>query len=458
MKTLKIIIFLSALIPFTIHAEGEKGPTLEPKRSIIQKLLNKWEQFNPIIETESYLPEDKNQIKAMGGTANQQFNDILTLGAGGRYVTKPDGAKTYLGLANLRLNLKKAGNVRICHEYLLKGEEIGQYPPRTTLNWSIPLIHRLTLSLGEEHRWSDKFTGDLASAELQRAIGNNATIYTRYAIQRYSKEYKAHQGTLGARDTFNIVGNLKLSIQAEYIKELENSEWDCKALTFSLGQWNSNLSNILITTNSWLRRREYNHMVNISALLPLKFDFYLGERGGITYNDRFAESCGEDKDDLFLDNCAGIAYIPRYTQKFRIVGNVRQMAFETPFGKSNKLIRALKLNLHPISSIKTSLKYAIDQNNKSLTSLWVKCLNRYFEFGIGGRALYSEETRTTNYGLSIEGGIISSPILSIVCGYKGGYNIIGVEDLDLVDGFYHNKGIYVKTRFGDNTVEELFGE
>ncbi len=452
MKTLKIIIFLSALIPFTIHAEGEKGPTLEPKRSIIQKLLNKWEQFNPIIETESYLPEDKNQIKAMGGTANQQFNDILTLGAGGRYVTKPDGAKTYLGLANLRLNLKKAGNVRICHEYLLKGEEIGQYPPRTILNWSIPLIHRLTLSLSEEHRWSDKFTGDIASAELQKGIGNNATVYTRYAMQRYSEEYKFHQGILGTRNTFKITKKLRLMTQVEYIRELENVELDYKGLTFSLEHRNSDLSRILITTNSWLRRREYNHMINISALLPLKFDFYLGERGGITYNDR------EDKDDLFLDNCAGIAYIPRYTQKFRIVGSVRQIAFETPFGKSNKLIRALKLNLHPISSIKTSLKYAIDQNNKSLTSLWLKYLNRYFEFGIGGRTLYSEETRTTNYGLSIEGGIISSPILSIVCGYKGGYNIIGVEDLDLVDGFYHNKGIYVKTRFGDNTIEELFGE
>ena len=35
---------------------------------------------------------------------------------------------------------------------------------------------------------------------------------------------------------------------------------------------------------------------------------------------------------------------------------------------------------------------------------------------------------------------------------------MGINDASLVDGFYQEQGIYIKTRFGDNNLEELFGE
>lgn len=452
-KPFKLIILLVAVIPFVIYAEGEEKPTLNSEYSTIQKLLNYWENFNPIIETETNFADKNAQTEIMGGTANQKFSEMLTLGAGGKYAKTLDEKEIYLALANLRLNFKRVGNIRIHHEHLLKGEEIWECPPKTIFNWDIPLFPKWTLLLSEEHRWSDKFAGDFASTELQRAIGNNVAMYTRYAIQRYSSECKTHQGILGARNTFEIIEKLKLGTHVEYIKELKNSEFDYKGLSFSLNHWSSDLSMTSIRTNSWLRRKEYNHTLNAEVMFPLKIGFYLGDKGDLVYNDR-----EEDNDDWFLNNCTGIAYIPRYTGKFRIVGNITQRISDTPCEKSNQLIKTVKVNLHPISSIKTSLKYAISPSDKTLTSIWVKYLNKWFEFGIGGRALYSRETNTTNYGISIEGGIIRFNFLPIVCGYKVGYNIMGINDASLVDGFYQEQGIYIKTRFGDNNLEELFGE
>jgi len=77
-------------------------------------------------------------VKVVGGTVNQKFIGPLTLGLGGKYVSKQDTLQTYMGLGNVRLDLKRLGNFWVHHEYIVKGIEVGEHPQKTVITY-IPL-------------------------------------------------------------------------------------------------------------------------------------------------------------------------------------------------------------------------------------------------------------------------------------------------------------------------------
>ncbi|MBI4722049.1 MAG: hypothetical protein HY769_03480 [Candidatus Stahlbacteria bacterium] len=362
MKILFIIMIFLTLNVEAVDTTSKKTDKKKvvPKIALMQKIYN-W--FNPVIETESNFTQKDAQVKVVGGTVNQKFIGPLTLGLGGKYVNKQDSIQTYMGLGNIRLNLNRMGNLWVHHEYLVKGIEVGEHPQKTVITYSIPTILGMTLSFNKEYRWTEEFKMDISSIGVEKQIGRNTTFNTRHSMQTYTNGVRNDQIMAGFRNTIQLTQRTKLSTSAEVWQNMETQKLEYKIFNSTIEYFSAELSRLSIANYIYMWNHENNPILQLTLLLPIRFGLYVGTRGEVNYHipKQLEEWC-------CIKRNAGIVYIPTYTNKFRIVGNIKDN--QAPWSNYG-IAEAVKIILYPIKSIKTSLKYTFAEDNK-LSSAWIK--------------------------------------------------------------------------------------
>lgn len=441
---------------FVVIPVDEVSMVLSPPNKEIRKARSSplqvarkvYDWFNPVVETESNLTQPDAHVKVVGGMASQQVVGPLMLGLGGKYVKTLNETETYMGIGKFNLSFNRFGNIVVRHEHPLKGRENREHPKKTIFTWNIPTVLGMNVSFNRERRWTEEFKANFNSIDIERSMGSNTVLYNRYLLQNFTEGFKTIQTMIvGMRHTVRITTRISLSTFAELFRNTQTNEVHQKTFNSSLDYFTSELSRLSITTTTHLWNHKHNHIFQFTTIVPLKFGLYLGAKGEVNYHipKRIANW-------YWLNRRTGIAYIPPYTTKFRIVGSLNEN--KTPW-KGYQLADAYKIIMYPVRSLKISLKYT-HMNDETLKSVWVKYLNRYFEFGVGGRVL--NNNGTPEYGLSVEGGVRKFKKFDFVCGYRGGYNLIGMEGRELVDSYYQAPSYYVKMTISENSFEALFEE
>jgi hypothetical protein len=434
------IISCRALI--SPQAVVPKPPSTKP--SIPRRL---YARFDPKIRVNSNIAHPDQTTKIVEGVADQRFCEPLTVGLGGKWVKWPDETEAYVGLTDLKFSLTKFGNLSIHHQHLLRGIEKGDHPQKTILSWRIPAVLGLTLSLNREHRWSDEFKADINSVGVERPIGKDVVFYTKHCVQSFGSGLNNGQSMVGLRNIAAITKKLRLITSAELWRNARSDRVYHRTLGSSLQYYSSEFKRVMISVRANKSNHELNPIFQAAVMQPVVAGIHFGAKKDLNYHIP-----KENPNWYHFKRCAGIAYIRRHNSRWKLVGSASEIRTQ---GEYYWRVNSCKLIASPTRTAIVSLKYAYT-DGRELGSAWVKYLHTYFELGVGGRALRSQETIT--HGLTVEGGIRRFPRLPFVCAYRVGYNIVPLDDQILVGPLHRNPCYYVKMVISPNSFEALFEE